>query len=81
MVIFMPPAALPHGKSPCTMWRGGWLSARAGLDAVVRRKIPSPYRDSNPCIIRPVAQRYTTELSRLLNTKYLPLKIKKVCSI
>jgi hypothetical protein len=24
------------------------MGARAGLDAVVRRNIPSPYRDSNP---------------------------------
>jgi hypothetical protein len=24
------------------------VGPRAGLDAVVRRKIPSPYRDSNP---------------------------------
>jgi hypothetical protein len=32
---------------------------RACLDAVVRRKIPSPYRDSNPPSIQPVDQRYT----------------------
>jgi hypothetical protein len=34
---------------------------RADLDAVVRRKIHSPYRDSN----QPVAQRYTTELWKI----------------
>jgi hypothetical protein len=39
---------------------------RAGLDAMVRRKILSLYRDSNP-IIPPAAQLYTTELSRLLS--------------
>jgi hypothetical protein len=27
---------------------GGWVSPRAGLDAVVKRKIPSLRRDSNP---------------------------------
>jgi len=36
----------------------------AGLDAVVKRKIPSPSRDSNPRSSSP--QRYTTELSWLL---------------
>jgi hypothetical protein len=37
------------------------VGPRASLDAVVKRKIPSPYRDSNPQIIQPVAQRHTTE--------------------
>jgi hypothetical protein len=34
--------------APSTHWIGGWGGPRAGLDAVVRRKIPSPYRESNP---------------------------------
>jgi hypothetical protein len=42
------------------------VDPRAGLDAVAKRKILSPCRDSNPPIIQPVVQRYTTELSRLL---------------
>jgi hypothetical protein len=42
------------------------VGPRAGLDAVVKRKIPSSRRDWNPPIIQPVAERYTTELSRLL---------------
>jgi hypothetical protein len=42
------------------------VGPRAGLDSVVKRKIPSPCRESNPAIIQPVAQRYTTELYRLL---------------
>jgi hypothetical protein len=45
------------------------VGPRAGLDVVVKRKIPRPCRDSNPPIIQLVAQRYTTELSRLF-TKY-----------
>jgi hypothetical protein len=40
---------------------GGWVGLRAGLDAVVKRKIPSPLRESNPTIIQPAAQRCTTE--------------------
>jgi hypothetical protein len=35
-------------RVPGTHWVGGWVGPRAGLDAVVKRKIPSPYRDSNP---------------------------------
>jgi hypothetical protein len=38
------------------------VSLRADVDAVVRRKIPGPYRDSNPLIMQPVAQRYTTKI-------------------
>jgi hypothetical protein len=33
------------------------VGPRAGLDAVVRRKIPIPHRDSNPTIIQLVDQR------------------------
>jgi hypothetical protein len=36
------------GGGPGTPWIGGWAGLRAGLDTVVRRKIPIPYRDSNP---------------------------------
>jgi hypothetical protein len=38
---------------------GGWVSPRAGVDTVVKRKIPSPCQDWNPPIIQPVAKRYT----------------------
>jgi hypothetical protein len=38
----------PRERAPGTHWIGGCLSPRAGLDAVVKRKIPSPCRDSNP---------------------------------
>jgi hypothetical protein len=55
------PAALPPGRAPGTNWIGGWVGPRAVLDAVVKRKIPSPRRESNPrtSIVQPVAQRYT----------------------
>jgi hypothetical protein len=35
-------------RAPDTHWIGGWVGLRAGLDTVVKRKIPSPCRDSNP---------------------------------
>jgi hypothetical protein len=40
---------------------GGWVGPRAVLDAVVKRKIPSLRRESNPrtSIIQPIAHRYT----------------------
>jgi hypothetical protein len=37
----------PGERDPGTHWIGGWVGPRAGLEAVVRRKIPSPCRDSN----------------------------------
>jgi len=39
------------------------MGPRAVLDAVVKRKIPSPHRESNlrTPIVQPVAQRYTGE--------------------
>jgi hypothetical protein len=37
-------------RTPDTHWIGGYVGPRAGLDAVVRRKIPSPYRNSNPSV-------------------------------
>jgi hypothetical protein len=55
----------PRERATGTHWIGGWVGPRAVLDAVVKRKIPSPCRDSNPPIIQPVAQRYTIELSQL----------------
>jgi hypothetical protein len=47
----------PRKTAPGTHWTGGWVGPRAVLDAVVKRKIPSPRRESNPRtpIIQPVA--------------------------
>jgi len=44
------------------------VGPKTGLDAVVKREIPSPRGDWNPLVIQPVAQSYTTELFRLLIT-------------
>jgi hypothetical protein len=41
----------PSKRAPGTHWIGGWVGSRAGLDAVVKRRIPSRYWDSNPPII------------------------------
>jgi hypothetical protein len=60
-------------RAPGTQCIGGWLGPRASLDAVVKRKIPSPHQDLNPHIIQPVAQCYTTELSQLLSYVYITL--------
>jgi hypothetical protein len=51
----------PRKRTPGTHWIGGWVGPRAVLDAVVKRKIPNPRRESNPRtpIVQPVAQRYT----------------------
>jgi hypothetical protein len=51
----------PREISPGTHCIGGWVGLGAVLDAVVKRKIPSPRRESNPrnLIVQSVAQRYT----------------------
>jgi hypothetical protein len=56
-----PGSFTPREKAPGTHWIGGWVCPRAVLDAVVKRKIPSPRRESNPRtpIVQPVAQPYT----------------------
>jgi hypothetical protein len=48
-------------KAPSTHWIGGWVGSRAVLDAVVKRKIPSLRRESNPRtpVVQPVVQHYT----------------------
>jgi hypothetical protein len=35
------PATTPQGRVPGNHWIGGWMGPRAGLDAVLRRKILS----------------------------------------
>jgi hypothetical protein len=39
----------PRKRAPRTHWIGGRVGPRAGLDAVVKRKIPGPCWDSNHC--------------------------------
>jgi hypothetical protein len=51
----------PRERAPSTYWLEGWVGPRAVLDTVVKRKIPSPRRESNPRtpIVQPVAKRHT----------------------
>jgi hypothetical protein len=56
------PSRFTHREgAPGIHWIGGWVGPRAVSDAVVKRKIPSPRRESNSRtpIVQPVAQRYT----------------------
>jgi hypothetical protein len=47
----------PRERAPDTHFIGGYVDPRAVPDAVVKRKIPSPRRKSNPGtpIVQPVA--------------------------
>jgi hypothetical protein len=51
----------PRERAPGTHWIWGWVGPRAIPDAVMKRKIPSPRKESNrrTPIVQPVAQRYT----------------------
>jgi hypothetical protein len=41
----------PTERAPCTHWIEGWVGPRAVLDAVVKRKIPSPRLTTNPELV------------------------------
>jgi hypothetical protein len=62
-----PAASPPRKQPPGTHWIGSWVGPRAGLDMVVKSKIPRPCWDLNPPIIQAIAQHYTSELSQLLH--------------
>jgi hypothetical protein len=70
--------------APDTHGIGDWVGPRAVLDVVVKRKIPSPRRQSNhrTSIVQPVAQRYT-DWAITYNKLYLislPSKhVTKIC--
>jgi hypothetical protein len=75
--LHTPAALLPGKEPPGTHWIGGWVGPRAGLDAMVKRKIPRPRRESNPRapIVQPVAQRYTDwAVTDLLSSWYKIVK-------
>jgi hypothetical protein len=50
-------ALLPRKEPPIHTGKAGWVDPRAGLDAVVKRKIPTLFQEMNPRtpIIQPVA--------------------------
>jgi hypothetical protein len=51
----------PRERAPDTLWIWDWMGPRTVLDEIVKAKIPSPYRKSNPRtpIVQPVFQHYT----------------------
>jgi hypothetical protein len=53
----------PRERAPGTQWIGGWVGPRAGLDTVVKRKIPSPAGTRTPDHPARSSGLYTTELS------------------
>jgi hypothetical protein len=59
--------------APCTHWIGGWVGPRAGLDAVVKRKILSPSRDSNP-------RSSSSQPSAIHNIKIAPKEVSRANS-
>jgi hypothetical protein len=66
VVRFTPRRFTTRERDPCSHWIGGWVGPRAVLNAVVKRKIPSPHLESNPRtpIVQLIAQRY--KLSRFI---------------
>jgi hypothetical protein len=80
----------PRERNVGTPRIGGWVDPRGVLDAVVKRKIPSPGRESNPKtpIVQPVAQNYTdwaiTALSSTLdvrNIRHINLEDNKLARL
>jgi hypothetical protein len=54
VIRFTPRPLYPRERAPYIYWIGGWVGPRAVLDAVMKRKIPTPCRESNPRI--PIVQ-------------------------
>jgi hypothetical protein len=52
-------ALLPEEIAPGTLWIGGLVNPRAGLDDVEKILDPIGTRNSGPSVVEPVAGRYT----------------------
>jgi hypothetical protein len=61
------PGRSTTGKQPDTDWIKGWVSPRARLDILEKRKISFPWRDSNPGRSSPYLVAIRTKLYRLNN--------------
>jgi hypothetical protein len=48
VVSFTPRPLYPWERSPCTHWMRDWVDRRGGLEAVEKRKMVCPCRESNP---------------------------------
>jgi hypothetical protein len=76
-----PGSFTPRERDPGTHWIGGCVGPRTGLDAVVKKKFPAPAETRTPDY---PAQRYTTELSRLLQLQWPNDKLGNIsrhCSV
>jgi hypothetical protein len=76
--VALPP---PRKISPGTHWVGGWVGPRAGLDAVSKRKIPSPRWESNPDhqIAQPVVSRHTDWAIPASTNTFMGFQIPHAC--
>jgi hypothetical protein len=63
------PLIYSEERAPSTHWIGGCVGPRAGLDAVMKKKIPSPAE--NRTLEPQSSSAIPTELSRILNETYL----------
>jgi hypothetical protein len=70
----LPGRFIPRKRAPGTHWIG-WVGPIAVLDAVVKRKIPSPGLESNPrtLIVQPVAQSCTDWAVTALSKEQWPV--------
>jgi hypothetical protein len=78
VVSFTPRPHYLKESAPRTHWIGGWVGPKAVMDAVVKRKIRSPRRESNPRtpIVQPLAQRYTDwAITSLFTYSHLPFHL------
>jgi len=75
-----PACFTPRERVQVTHWIGGWVSPRAGLDVVTKRKIPSSCQESNPGCPTHSPVTILTELPWLMNGKLmLPVKVHRLC--
>jgi hypothetical protein len=52
--VARPGLFIPGERAPGTHWRGVWVGPRFGLDAVAKRKVPTPTGKRTP-VVQPVA--------------------------
>jgi hypothetical protein len=78
-------ASLPRERVPITHWIGDWVGPRAVLDAVVKRKVPSPpppgIEPQNPDRPARSLVAIPTELSRLSTQYFLFLILTDILKI
>jgi hypothetical protein len=66
----------PRERVPGAHWIRGWVGTRAVLDAVVKRRIPSPHRESNPRT--PIIQTVTSAEAMSLHSTTKEIEFKRL---